>query len=109
MRALLVLLAALATNGIAFADVISPSPVATPSLQPIAPWAILANNAHYVGYYVGGGCACSRLAEGRARDEGTWGWDYRGWLIPRIIIHGWWHDRYYQGGIGAYRTDGTHH
>jgi len=85
-----------------------PVPNSTHSLQPIAPWAMPASNSHYVGYYVGGGCACPRRAEGRAVDEGTWGWDYQGWLIPRDIIHGWWHGRY-QGGTGAYGTDGPHH
>jgi hypothetical protein len=107
-RTILLAIFGLAWTAIAFADPI-PVPDTTPSLQPIAHWAIPANNDHYVGYYVGGGCSCPRLAEGRARDEGTWGWDYRGWLIPRDIIHGWWHGRRYQGGSGAYRTDGVHH
>jgi hypothetical protein len=59
-----------------------------------------------VGYHVGGGNPSPRTAEPRREDEGTWGWDYQGWLLPRRIINGWWHGRRYQGGTGAYKTDG---
>src|SRR5579864_8970010 len=83
-----------------------PSSASTPTLQPIARWAIPGNNGHYEGYYVGGGCSRPRRADGRTVDEGTWGWDYKGWLIPRNIVPGWWHGRRYQGGSGAYKTDG---
>jgi hypothetical protein len=80
-----------------------------PPLQPIARFAMPSNNARYIGYYVGGGCACRFKAEPRRPDEGTWGWDYQGALIPRIVNLGWWHGRRYQGGTGAYQTDGPHY
>jgi hypothetical protein len=67
--------------------------------------AVHADTGHYVGYYVGGGCACYRRGDAPHPDEGTWGWDYRGWLVPRHVILRWWHGRY-QGGTGAYATDG---
>ena len=63
-------------------------------------------NAHQVGYYVGGGAAWGRHSEGRYPDEGTWGWDYQGWIIRRRVILNWWHGRRYQGGVGAYKTEG---
>jgi hypothetical protein len=41
-----------------------------------------------------------------APDEGVWGWDYSGACFwPRIALL-WNHGRRYQGGPGAYRTDG---
>ncbi len=99
--------------GLALADppiqIHKPLPAYTNCLQPVPCWAIPANNSNYVGTYVGGGCARPRRADGRANDEGTWGWDYRGWLIPRDIMHGWWHGRRYQGGTGSYQTDGPHY
>ncbi|MBI3411810.1 MAG: hypothetical protein HY040_26055 [Planctomycetes bacterium] len=63
-------------------------------------------NAHQVGYYVGGGAAAYRHSDGPLLDEGTWGYDYQGWLIKRRVILNWWHGRRYQGGVGAYKTDG---
>lgn len=59
-----------------------------------------------VGYQVGGGNPFPHLAEPRRADEGTWGWDYQGRLLPRRVISGWWHGRRSQGGTGAYKTDG---
>lgn len=59
-----------------------------------------------VGYHVGGGNPFPHFAEPREPDEGTWGWDYQGWCVPRRVINGWWHGRKYQGGTGAYKTDG---
>jgi hypothetical protein len=58
----------------------------------------------YGGYYVGGGCAFG--GHYPCADEGTWGWDYAGWLVPRKIFLLWSHGQCYQGGRGAYRTDG---
>ena len=67
---------------------------------------IPSDTGHYIGYYVGGGNGRPKKAESRRDDEGTWGWDYQGWLIlPRVIL-GWWHGQKYQGGTGAYKTDG---
>jgi hypothetical protein len=71
-----------------------------------APWAIPSDNGRYVGYAVGGGCPYPRHAEPPTAVEGTWGWDYQGWLLPRRVILGWWHGRRTQGGTGAYQTDG---
>ena len=64
------------------------------------------DTGHYLGYYVGGGAGNPRKAEPRRSDEGTWGWDYQGWLLPRRVNLGWWHGRRDQDGTGAYKTDG---
>jgi len=59
-----------------------------------------------IGYYVGGGVALGH-GEPRRRDQGTWGWDETGGRhLRRRIILGWSQGRKYQGGTGAYRTDG---
>jgi hypothetical protein len=62
------------------------------------------DTGRYVGYYVGGGSPFRGDPPGAA--EGVWGWDYAGACFwPRIAL--WWnHGRLYQGGPGAYRTDG---
>jgi hypothetical protein len=86
-----------------------PLPSPAHGLPPIACWAVPSNNSHYFGYYVGGGCALPYHAEPRYRHEGTWGWDYDGWVIHRLVSLGWWHGRCYQGGTGAYRIDGPHY
>ncbi len=59
---------------------------------------------HYGGYYVGGGAAFH--GEGRYINEGTWGWDYFGIAFQKRIALNWWHGARYQGGLGAYKTDG---
>lgn len=69
-------------------------------------WAVPSDNGGHVGYYVGGGCPHPRKAEGPTAEEGTWGWDYQGWFPLRRVALGWWHGRRYQGGTGAYQTDG---
>jgi len=74
----------------------------------IARWAIPSNNHRYFGYWVGGGALSRRKGDAPAVDEGTWGWDYRGQLLPRRVDLLWWHGRRYQGGVGAYKTDGPH-
>ncbi len=63
------------------------------------------DTGRYTGYTVGGG---ARLHKGEPPlpHEGTWGWDYTGGLFQRRVILGWWHGRRYQGGSGAYGTDG---
>jgi hypothetical protein len=59
-----------------------------------------------IGYYVGGG-VCYGRGQGRRRDDGTWGWDDTGCLhFRRRTILGWSQGRRYQGGTGAYFTDG---
>jgi hypothetical protein len=81
-------------------------PSCTEDLPWLARWALPSDTGHYLGYYVGGGCGRPRKAEPRRIDEGTWGWDYQGWLIPRRVMLEWWHGRRYQGGTGAYKSDG---
>lgn len=72
--------------------------------QEVACYARPSETHAYVGYYVGGGAPC--CGEPRHPTEGTWGWDYQGCLLPRRVILCWWHGRCYQGGTGAYKTDG---
>jgi hypothetical protein len=75
--------------------------------RPLLPrWALPSSTGHYLGYYLGGGAGHSAKAEPRRVEEGTWGWDYQGWLLPRRVVLGWWHGRRYQGGTGAYSTEG---
>jgi hypothetical protein len=59
-----------------------------------------------IGYYVGGGVKWGH-GEGRTVHDGTWGWDETGHgLFRRRVILGWSGGRKYQGGTGAYQTDG---
>jgi hypothetical protein len=66
------------------------------------------DTGRYLGYYVGGGAAPPRRADAPTAEDGTWGWDYQGGCLRRRVALGWWHGRRYQGGIGAYKTDGPH-
>lgn len=59
-----------------------------------------------IGYSVGGGAVNRHRADPPAPDDGTWGYDYTGGLFKRRVDLGWWHGRRYQGGVGAYKTDG---
>jgi hypothetical protein len=68
--------------------------------------AVPSNGPGYFGYTVGGGSIASHRGDPPLPDEGTWGWDYKGLLLPRKINLLWWHGRRAQGGIGAYKTDG---
>jgi hypothetical protein len=72
----------------------------------IACWAIPSDTGKYTVYRIGGGCPFPCQAQPPLPHEGTWGWDYIGRWLPHNVILGWWHDRLYQGGSGAYRTDG---
>jgi hypothetical protein len=72
----------------------------------VAWWAIPSDTGKYTMYRVGGGCPVPHLAEGPFPCEGTWGWDYIGRLLPHNVILGWWHGLCFQGGVGAYQTDG---
>ena len=74
--------------------------------QKIAPWAVLTDNHHYDGYFVGGGAAWR--GDARREDEGTWGFDYVRLILRKRVDLGWWHGRFRQGGSGAYKTDGPH-
>lgn len=60
----------------------------------------------YIGYLVGGGVHCG--GEGPNRLDGTWGWDYSGRWLHRHIFLLWTHGARYQGGTGAYKSDGPH-
>jgi hypothetical protein len=73
--------------------------------QAVSCLAVPTDTGHYVGYRVGGGVPC--LGGPPCADDGTWGWDYSGWLFPRHVMLRWTHGRRYQGGVGAYRTTGV--
>ena len=72
---------------------------------PVAWWAIPGRTAAYRGGYVGGGGSLFH-SEPRNTNEGTWGWDYQGLFCLRKLFLPWNHGRLYQGGEGAYRTQG---
>jgi hypothetical protein len=72
--------------------------------QDVACWAVPSDTGHFVGYYVGGGAPCR--GDPPCPEEGTWGWDYGGCLLPKRVALGWWHGRRYQGGVGSYRING---
>jgi hypothetical protein len=67
-------------------------------------FAIPSNTKHFGGYLVGGGLPIK--GDGPFLDEGTFGWDYFGMTYPKRIALNWSHGARYQGGAGAYRTDG---
>lgn len=69
----------------------------------VRPHAIPSNTRHYGGYQVGGGAPL--LGSDPTLDEGAFGWDYFGLTIPKRVALNWTHRRY-QGGTGAYKTDG---
>jgi len=66
--------------------------------------AIPSNTPHYDGYWVGGGLPVH--GDAPTIEEGTFGWDYFGALFKRHVQLNWSHGRLYQGGTGAYKTDG---
>jgi hypothetical protein len=72
--------------------------------QEVSLLAAPSDTGHYVGYYVGGGAPV--FGQPRGCDQGTWGWDYCGLLLPKRVRLRWWDGRCYQGGVGAYRTAG---
>jgi hypothetical protein len=75
--------------------------------QCVSPLAKSAESPFEVGYYVGGGARVKGwLGEERRDNEGTWGADYTGILFHKKIELRWSHGKRYQGGVGAYRTDG---
>ncbi len=90
--------------GVSLADPPARPLIVRPALPRLS---LPSDTGHGIGYYVGGG-ALPRFGEPRGADEGTWGWDYQGWLLPRRVVNSWWHGRRYQGGTGAYKTDGPH-
>jgi len=70
----------------------------------VRPHAICSNTSHYGGYWVGGGKPYSGASP--FSDEGTFSWDYFGVLFTKRVALNWSHGRQYQGGAGAYKTDG---
>lgn len=66
--------------------------------------AIPSNTRHYGGYWVGGGSPIR--GDSPTAEEGTFGWDYFGMTFAKRIDLNWNHGRRYQGGMGAYKTDG---
>jgi hypothetical protein len=72
---------------------------------PVSCLAQPSNTPAQIGYYVGGGCPCCRHGDPHHVLEGTWGWDWTGFCFHRKVDLLWWHGRY-QGGTGAYKTDG---
>jgi hypothetical protein len=75
--------------------------------EQIAWYARPSDTGRYIGYYVGGGNPFYRHGQDRYLWEGTWGWDYCGFCLPSRVVLDWFHGRY-QGGYGAYKTDGPH-
>ena len=65
---------------------------------------IPSNTRNYSGYWVGGGLPIK--GERPHLQEGTFGWDYFGGCFKRRVVLNWSHGRRYQGGMGAYKTDG---
>jgi hypothetical protein len=60
----------------------------------------------YGGYWIGGGQAIRGHCPNA--EDGTFGWDYFGLLFTKRIDLHWSGGRRYQGGTGAYRTEGPH-
>jgi hypothetical protein len=100
-RTFLVFLGLLLTTAFAAAD----EPCRPRSAPGVAWYARPSESPHDLGYYVGGGAW--KRGDPPAPDEGTWGWDYGGLLLPRRVVLLWHHGRRSQGGPGAYRTVGT--
>jgi len=73
----------------------------------ISPLARPTESPHEKGYYVGGGAReRSRGSCERGAQEGVWGTDSTGIIIPKHVELRWWHGQRAQGGAGAYQTDG---
>lgn len=70
----------------------------------VAWYALPSRTKAYTGYYVGGGQAIG--GSSRGPNEGTWGWDYRGCLLPSRVALWFNHGAHYQGGGGPYKVDG---
>lgn len=72
--------------------------------QSVRSHTIPSNTRNFYGYYVGGGAPYR--GEGRRVDEGTYGWEYAGLILPIRNALNWTHGRRHQGGGGTYKTDG---
>jgi hypothetical protein len=71
--------------------------------QNLRPHARPSYGPYFYGWWVGGGTAVG--GDMPCLNEGTWGWDYEG-VVPKRVWLLWSHGRRYQGGTGAYKTDG---
>ena len=69
------------------------------------PRAIPSETRHYGGYPVGGGVPLRGVPPGPA--DGTFGWDYFGLTVPKLIALRWSSPARWQGGGGQYRTTGA--
>ena len=73
----------------------------------ISPLARPTESPREKGYYVGGGARERSYGScERGEQEGVWGTDYTGFIIPKHVDLRWWHGQRAQGGAGAYQTDG---
>src|SRR5262245_14197465 len=70
----------------------------------VACWARPSDTGRYWGYRVGGSSPCTGAPP--ADDEGLWGWDYQGLLVPARNALLWSHAAPDGAGPSAYRTDG---
>jgi hypothetical protein len=70
----------------------------------VSPLAHPTRSPNYQSGYVGGGVAWG--GDARYSEEGTWGRDYTGSVLPRRVFLRWGHGRSAQGGTGSYATDG---
>ncbi len=72
--------------------------------ETVAWYAVPSWSPHEAGYFVGGGAASGARP---GPHEGTWGWDFCGWLYHRRIALGWGQGPCL-GQPGTYKTDGPH-
>jgi hypothetical protein len=72
--------------------------------QSVAWYAKFSQTKHHSYGWVGGG-ALFHKSEAPRSNEGTWGRDYHLFSMHKVWL-GWSHGRRYQGGGGAYKTDG---
>ena len=72
----------------------------------IRPRALPSDTRPYGGYWIGGGQAIRGYCPNA--EDGTFGWDYCGLLFTKRIDLNWSGGRKYQGGTGAYKSDGPH-
>ena len=66
-------------------------------------WAHPSFSEAFCGHYVGGGGGgLCHQAGPRRHNDGTWGWDYVGYYVPRKLFLGWNYGRRFQGGDRYY-------
>jgi hypothetical protein len=71
----------------------------------VSPVSMVSYNEHYSGGYIGGGKFLG--GDYPCPHQGTWGWDYTPFrpMSSKIFLR-WSNGRHYEGGTGAYKTDG---